>query len=69
MITEGITITAAGMGGVFLFLLLVVCAMYAQAWIFSYWGIADEEESNENDSSADDAAAIAAAIALKIKNG
>ena len=68
MITEGITITAAGMGGVFLFLLLLVCAMYAQAWIFSYLGIADEEESNENDSAADDAA-IAAAIALKIKNG
>ena len=64
MITEGITITAAGMGGVFLFLLLLVCAMYAQAWIFSYLGITDEAEAAENDSADDDAA-----IALKIKNG
>ncbi|HBO59434.1 MAG TPA: hypothetical protein DD624_05960 [Alphaproteobacteria bacterium] len=68
MITEGITITAAGMGGVFLFLLLLVCAMYAQAWIFNYLGITDEAEPAENDSAADDAA-IAAAIAVKIKNG
>lgn len=68
MITEGITITAAGMGGVFLFLLLLVGAMYAQAWIFNYLGITDEAESAENDSAEDDAA-IAAAIALKIKNG
>ena len=68
MITEGITITAAGLGGVFLFLLLLVCAMYAQAWIFDYLGIADETESDTADS-ADDDAAVAAAIALKIKNG
>lgn len=68
MITEGITITAAGMGGVFLFLLLLVCAMYAQAWIFDYLGIADETASDTADS-ADDDAAVAAAIALKIKNG
>ena len=68
MIREGITITAAGMGGVFLFLLLLVCAMYAQAWIFNYLGITDEAEPAENDSAADDAA-IAAAIAVKIKNG
>ena len=68
MITEGITITAAGMGGVFLFLLLLVCAMYAQAWIFDYLGIADETESDTADS-ADGDAAVAAAIALKIKNG
>ncbi len=68
MITEGITITAAGMGGVFLFLLLLVGAMYAQAWIFNYLGITDEAEAAENDS-ADDDAAIAAAIAIKIKNG
>ena len=67
MITEGITITAAGMGGVFLFLLLLVCAMYAQAWIFSYLGITDETESDSAVS--DDDAAVAAAIALKIKNG
>lgn len=68
MITEGITITVAGMGGVFLFLLLLVSAMYAQAWIFNYLGITDEAEAAENDS-ADDDAAVAAAIALKIKNG
>lgn len=68
MITEGITITVAGMGGVFLFLLLLVGAMYAQAWIFNYLGITDEAEAAENDSDDDDAA-VAAAIALKIKNG
>lgn len=68
MITEGITITVAGMGGVFLFLLLLVGAMYAQAWIFNYLGITDEAEAAENDS-VDDDAAIAAAIAIKIKNG
>ena len=67
MITEGLTITAAGMGGVFLFLLLLVSVMYATAAVFKYLGIEDGEASPAV--SDDEGARIAAAIAVKIKNG
>lgn len=67
MITEGLQITAAGMGGVFLFLLLLVSVMYATAAVFKYLGITDGEASPAP--SDDEGARIAAAIAVKIKNG
>jgi Na+-transporting methylmalonyl-CoA/oxaloacetate decarboxylase gamma subunit len=65
MIVEGLELTLIGMSSVFLFLLLLVGLMYAQAAIFKYLGISDEsaEPVNENE------ALIAAAIAVKLKNG
>ena len=65
MIVEGLELTLIGMSSVFLFLLLLVGLMYAQAAIFQYLGISDEsaEPVDENE------ALIAAAIAVKLKNG
>ena len=65
MIVEGLELTLIGMSSVVLFLLLLVGLMYAQAAIFQYLGISDEsaEPVDENE------ALIAAAIAVKLKNG
>ena len=65
MFFEGLELTFIGMSGVFLFLLLLVAMMYAQAAIFKYLGVSDEtaEQEDENE------ALVAAAIAVKLKNG
>ena len=65
MLVEGLELTLIGMSGVFLFLLLLIGSMYAQAAIFQYLGISDETEA-ETDS---DETLVAAAIAVKLKNG
>lgn len=65
MFVEGLGLTLIGMSGVFVFLLLLIALMYAQAAIFKYLGITDEPE-NKND---ENEALIAAAIAVKLKNG
>ena len=65
MLVEGLELTLIGMSGVFLFLLLLIGLMYAQAAIFQYLGISDETEA-ETDS---DETLVAAAIAVKLKNG
>lgn len=49
----------------FLFLLLLIASMYAQAAIFQYLGISDETEKTTGG----DEALVAAAIAVKLKNG
>ena len=63
MIGEGLELALIGMSGVFLFLLLLVGLMYAQAAIFKYLGVSDESAEP-----AKDEALIAAAIAVKLKN-
>ena len=63
MFMEGLELTLIGMSGVFLFLLLLVGLMYAQAAVFKYLGVSDESAEPENE------ALIAAAIAVKLKNG
>lgn len=63
MLMEGLELTLIGMSGVFLFLLLLVGLMYAEAAAFKYLGVSDESEKPE------DEALIAAAIAVKLKNG
>ncbi|MBR4125964.1 MAG: hypothetical protein IKR09_00100 [Alphaproteobacteria bacterium] len=63
MLMEGFELTLIGMSGVFLFLLLLVGLMYAEAAAFKYLGVSDESEKPE------DEALIAAAIAVKLKNG
>ena len=65
MLMEGLELTLIGMSGVFIFLLLLVAMMYAQAAIFKYLGIADESAKSEDENEA----LIAAAIAVKLKNG
>ncbi|MBO4520079.1 MAG: hypothetical protein J5787_02620 [Alphaproteobacteria bacterium] len=65
MIVEGLELTLIGMSSVFLFLLLLVTLMYAQAAIFKYLGVSDESADPANE----DEALIAAAIAVKLKNG
>ena len=65
MFVEGLELTLIGMSGVFLFLSLLVALMYAQAAIFKYLGITDESGKSEDE----DEALIAAAIAVKLKNG
>jgi len=65
MFVEGLNLTLIGMSGVFLFLLLLVGLMYAQAAVFKYLGVSDESAKPENE----DEALIAAAIAVKLKNG
>ncbi len=67
MLTEGFELTLIGMSGVFLFLLLLIASMYAQAAIFKYFGGADKPEQSSVD--AGDEALVAAAIAVKLKNG
>lgn len=64
MISQGVMVTLYGMGGVFIFLLLLISCMYFQAWGFKYLGISDQAQ----ESSAEDEALIAAAIAVKVKN-
>lgn len=66
MLVEGLELTLIGMSGVFLFLLLLIASMYAQAAIFKYLGVSDDRES---DIRTDDESLIAAAIAVKLKNG
>ena len=61
MVVEGLELTLIGMSGVFLFLLLLIADMHIQAAIFKYLCITDE--------SGDDEDLIAAAIAVKLKNG
>lgn len=63
MLADGLQLALIGMSGVFLFLLLLVGLMYAQAAIFKYLGVSDESAEPENE------ALIAAAIAVKLKNG
>ena len=65
MFVEGVELTLIGISGVFLFLLLLVASMYAQAAIFQYLGISDETEKTTGG----DEALVAAAIAVKLKNG
>lgn len=65
MFVEGLELTLIGISGVFLFLLLLVASMYAQAAIFQYLGISDETEKTTGG----DEALVAAAIAVKLKNG
>ena len=65
MIVEGLELTLIGMSSVFLFLLLLVALMYAQAAIFQYLGVSDESAEPVSE----DEALIAAAIAVKLKNG
>ncbi|MBQ8347296.1 MAG: hypothetical protein IJY17_06820 [Alphaproteobacteria bacterium] len=65
MFVEGLELTLTGMSGVFLFLLLLIASMYAQAAIFQYLGISDETEKTTGG----DEALVAAAIAVKLKNG
>ena len=65
MFVEGLGLTLVGMSGVFLFLLLLVGLMYAQAAVFKYLGVSDESAEPENENEA----LIAAAIAVKLKNG
>lgn len=66
MFAQGLELTLIGMSGVFLFLLLLIASMYAQAAIFKYLGVSDESEKTDG---ADDGDLIAAAIAVKLKNG
>ena len=65
MFVDGLELTLIGMSGVFLFLLLLIASMYAQAAIFQYLGISDETEKTTGG----DEALVAAAIAVKLKNG
>ncbi len=65
MFVEGLELTLTGMSSVFLFLLLLIASMYAQAAIFQYLGISDETEKTTGG----DEALVAAAIAVKLKNG
>lgn len=65
MFVEGLELTLTGMSSVFLFLLLLIASMYAQAAIFQYLGISDETEN----AAGGDEALVAAAIAVKLKNG
>lgn len=67
MMMEGLTITAAGMGGVFLFLMLLVSVMYGTAAVFRYLGI--EDAAPVPAAADDEGARIAAAVAVKIRNG
>lgn len=67
MLAEGLKVTVYGMGGVFLFLLFLVSLMYAQAGIFKYLKISDKPAQSEQDNA--DEEMVAAAIALKLKNG
>ncbi|MCQ2913982.1 MAG: hypothetical protein MJ247_02160 [Alphaproteobacteria bacterium] len=67
MLAEGLKVTVYGMGGVFLFLLFLVSLMYAQAGIFKYLKISDKSAQSEQDNA--DEEMVAAAIALKLKNG
>ncbi|MBR1777675.1 MAG: OadG family protein [Alphaproteobacteria bacterium] len=66
MFVEGLELTLIGMSSVFVFLLLLVGVMYAQAAIFKYLGVTDESEKPAAD---EDEALIAAAVAVKLKNG
>lgn len=65
MIAEGLELTVAGMGGVFLFLLLLIGLMYLQAAVFKYLGISDGPAEGKDE----DEALVAAAIAVRLKNG
>ena len=65
MFVEGLELTLIGMSGVFLFQLLLIASMYAQAAIFQYLGISDETEKTTGG----DEALVAAAIAVRLKNG
>lgn len=65
MFVEGLELTLIGMSGVFLFLLLLIVSMYAQAAIFQYLGISDETEKTTGGNEA----LVAAAIAVRLKNG
>lgn len=65
MFFEGLELTFIGMSCVFLFLLLLVAMMYAQAAIFKYLGVSDEKAEQEDENEA----LVAAAIAVKLKNG
>lgn len=69
MITEGLIITAVGMTGAFLFLLLLVAAMNAQAAAFRYLGIEDAPAAKDPENGSDDEALVAAIAAVKLKNG
>lgn len=64
MFVEGLELTLIGMSGVFLFLLLLIALMYAQAKVFQYLGVSDETE----ETGGADEALVAAAIAVKLKN-
>ena len=65
MFTEGLELTLIGMSCVFMFLMLLVGLMYAQAAVLRYLGITDETAGSGNE----DESLIAAAIAVKLKNG
>lgn len=65
MFFEGLELTFIGMSCVFLFLLLLVAMMYAQAAIFKYLGVSDETVGQEDENES----LVVAAIAVKLKNG
>lgn len=67
MLVQGLELTLIGMTGVFTFLLLLVVLMSAQAAIFKYLGVSDEAETTDKNGADDEL--IAAAIAVKLKNG
>lgn len=67
MLVQGLELTLIGMTGVFTFLLLLVVLMSAQAAIFKYLDVSDESETTDKNGADDEL--IAAAIAVKLKNG
>ena len=67
MLVQGLELTLIGMTGVFTFLLLLVVLMSAQAAIFKYLGVSGESETTDKNGADDEL--IAAAIAVKLKNG
>ena len=67
MLVQGLELTLIGMTGVFTFLLLLVATMRAQAAVFKYLGVSDE--SGTTDGNGADGELVAAAIAVRLKNG
>lgn len=67
MLVQGLELTLIGMTGVLTFLLLLVAAMRAQAAVFKYLGVSDETEATDENGA--DGELVAAAIAVRLKNG
>ena len=67
MLVQGLELTLIGMTGVFTFLLLLSATMRAQAAVFKYLGVSDETEATDGNGA--DGELVAAAIAVRLKNG
>lgn len=67
MLVQGLELTLIGMTGVLTFLLLLVAAMRVQAAVFKYLGVSDETEATDENGA--DGELVAAAIAVRLKNG